>query len=291
MRNGSGRIWSRLTLWSLVVVAAALAGIQVAAAAGGERTVSISRLEGSAFAGSGINGPWQALKVGSTATQGQYVKTDETSRAGLKLPDGGLVRLAPNTKLRLSHLYFPDEGKSRQFEARLVIGRLWARVRKLVTNDSYYNVSTPTAVAGVRGTAFQVNHGGTGEDSLFKVYEGKVAVQGTPAQQPEQRREVGPPREVQGPQEVAGPREVSVEEWTRIVSSWQYIRVSAKGVASEAAAIDPAQDAADDAFTSWNLELDRIPLPEPGEDGQSAPDSPKQDSESSETGVPPIRGE
>lgn len=298
-------------VWALALTIILLVAFQAAAAEDNKRMVTLSRLEGKAFAAHGKNGPWETLRLGDSVMQGRYVKTDDRSRAELRLPDGGVVRLAPATKLRLSHLYFPSRARTRQFEAKLFIGRIWAKVRRLAGADSYYSVGTPTAVAGVRGTAFQVNYAGPTYDSLFKVYEGRVAVQGAPQKgASQQRRQVGPPREVPGPRQVQGPQEVSKEEWERIVSSWQFIRVSPEGTASEPADLNPVQDSAEDEFTAWNLELDKIALPdrgaqkpepdtpstEPAEPAPSEPADSQSETESSdsqefESVVPPIRAE
>ncbi|MEW6774702.1 MAG: FecR domain-containing protein [Bdellovibrionota bacterium] len=217
----------------------------------------VTRLEGTAFWSLSQEKDWKPLKLKDTVIEGRYIRTESNSRMEVTLPDGGAVRVAPGTTLYLSKLLFPKDKSSKQFEAKLFVGRLWAKVQAVTGGDSFFKVRTGNAVAGVRGTAFQVNYGG--QDATFKCYEGKVAVQA--AMQGGTSQVPGGRYEVPGPQQVPGPREVTVEEWTRIVSSWQYVSVNAQGVPSEPKDIDPAADASD-SFSMWNRELDNIALPE-----------------------------
>lgn len=222
----------------------------------------VSRLDGALMSASEEDGPWKALQLRAGVVQGHYVRTGEGSRAELSFPDGSVLRLAALTTVHLSEVYFPKKAENRRFTARIVLGRLWARVRKAIESDeSSFRVRVGNAVAGVRGTAFQVNYDGEAEGALIKVYEGTVAVAGKPAES----EEGGWPapsegkQEVPGPEEVPGPAEVTVEEWMRTVERWQAIRIDQSGRPGDTRAIDPEMDK--DPFSIWNLEIDKIPKP------------------------------
>ncbi len=229
----------------------------------------ITRLDGTASQAPSENGPWKPLRLKDEVVAGRLIRTAPSSRIELTLPDGGAVRVAPDSTLSLSKLYFPKRENQRQFEAKLLAGRIWAKVKTLSQGQSFFRVRTGNAVAGVRGTAFQVNFGQDG--SLVKCYAGQVGVEGAPSEGSGAPQ--GPVHEVPGPHEVQGPREVSMDEWVRIVRSWQFVSVSSQGLPSDTQDIDPAADAKDE-FTAWNRKLDGIEVPEPGAPRKEEPPAP-----------------
>jgi len=73
------------------------------------------------------------------------------------------LRLGPDSKLRLKEATLsPKKKKVKKFSARLMVGRMWASVTKLFGKESRFEVETPNAVAGVRGTVFAVDHAESG---------------------------------------------------------------------------------------------------------------------------------
>jgi len=85
--------------------------------------------------------------------------------------DGSTLRLGEKAKLELR--VAPPTGKA--FAARLWLGAVWAKVHKLLQDESFH-VETENAVAGVRGTEFLVDAGGGSRDDNVRVYEGSVVV-------------------------------------------------------------------------------------------------------------------
>lgn len=259
----------------IVVALLTLMAAVVARPAFGEVTALavVSRLDGTAYQAPGMRGPWSRLRLEGRVPPGRFVRTEPGARVELSLPDGSAVRVAPESTLQLSTMYFPEEKEEKRFDARLFVGRIWARVQRFAGGEnSLFSIRTGNAVAGVRGTAFQVNYGGAGSDSLISVYEGSVSVrsysealersreQGEPGKRPGGFK-IEPPREVEGPREVHGPREISRQEWESLVGEWMSLRVPAQGTPEQPKAIDPAAPAEDD-FTAWNQELDGIAAPE-----------------------------
>ncbi len=100
----------------------------------------------------------QALKVGD------IVRVGKRSLARIKYYDGSYVKIAPNTVLKIKD----EKG------VYLSKGRVFSKVRKILGKKGFY-VSTQTAVAGVRGTEFEVKiEGDSGVE--IAVYKGKVEV-------------------------------------------------------------------------------------------------------------------
>jgi hypothetical protein len=133
---------------ALLVSAAAMAQSD----AGAERTMTATVVEGNVTlqrdAGSAM-----ALQQG--LREGDAVQTGSDSRLEIYISDGSVLRVGENTKLELR--VAPPAGK--MFAARLWLGAVWAKVHKLLSDESFH-VETENAVAGVRGTEFLVQAGG-----------------------------------------------------------------------------------------------------------------------------------
>lgn len=94
-----------------------------------------------------------ALQNGSPIFAGDTLITAKDSRVTMELRDKSAVTLTSYSKLVIDRsLYNPDAGR-RDTRLQLLLGRLRTVVSK-VTGDSAYQVRTPTAVAGARGTDF-----------------------------------------------------------------------------------------------------------------------------------------
>jgi hypothetical protein len=199
--------------------------------------------------------PAVALKKGSRLKQNQEIHVGEKSRVELLFPDGTVMRLAERSRLGLGKVTFDKKTEGKSVNVSLGSGKLWAKVKKLVTPDSSVEVRTTNAVAGVRGTVYRVN---VNEDlsAMVKVYDGSVYVANPPVDRSKQTDKITAPVAVAGPHEIAPPvHEVSLEEWHVIVKSFQQISISPQGVASQPQDFDPKTDA--DDWVKWNQEQDK----------------------------------
>jgi len=78
------------------------------------------------------------------------IKTGEKSRARLSMIDQSKLTLGPKARMEVREFYL--KGKSRTGIFSLSLGKLHAVAVKSLGADSRFDVQTPTAVAGVRGT-------------------------------------------------------------------------------------------------------------------------------------------
>jgi len=195
------------------------------------------------------------LKKGSHVAKDHEIAVAAKSRLEVQFPDGTVIRLAENSRLKMKGLEFNKQNGKKNFYVGLLAGRLWAKVKKLTTPDSSVEVATVNAVAGVRGTVFRVN---VDEDksALVKVYDGSVYVANPPRDAAHPNDSITAPREVAGPHAVPPPvHEVSMEEWTFIVKAMQQVSISPQGFASKPQDFDSRADA--DEWVVWNQELDK----------------------------------
>ncbi|MFO1479745.1 MAG: FecR domain-containing protein [Turneriella sp.] len=117
------------------------------------------------------------LVSGKPATLGQTVSKDATievknnSMAVLQFSSAASITLKANSVLSIANLAKNDAGKP-VIELSQSNGSSFSKIAK---GQSDFSIKTPTAVAGVRGTSFELEVG-NGKTTKIKLLEGKVAV-------------------------------------------------------------------------------------------------------------------
>lgn len=114
-------------------------------------------------------GRWSALDLGQLLGPGDRVRTAEGAHLHLALADGSTVTLGPNSELSLESLGAGGQGS--QTALKLARGLLHALVAKLA-GGSRFEIQTGNAVAGVKGTEFEVQVGAN--ETVVAVNEGVV---------------------------------------------------------------------------------------------------------------------
>lgn len=201
---------------------------------------------------------WTAAEPNMILYEKDQVKVLAKSRAELILDNQSVVRLAENSFLVITKIEEAPATKTENTSFDLSLGKLWTKVTKFFNPQSRYDVRTPTAIAGVQGTTYQVI---VAENRVtkVKVYKGEVNVYNpfpkVPPAKPGRAPYIGPPKEVPGPHEVAGPKEVSREEWTQIVlRQFQEVTVTDK-VITTPVSFDINRERQDE-WVRWNEERD-----------------------------------
>jgi len=122
----------------------------------------VSSLSGNVQHISGSDGRKTALTEQSLIRVGDELLLGAGS-ATLTLADGSELRVSPNSRLMFNRL--TQYGKTGMVDTRLRLhkGEVHSRVKPLRENGSRFEITTPSAVAAVRGTAFtlQANANGT----------------------------------------------------------------------------------------------------------------------------------
>ena len=114
------------------------------------------------------DGAIRAVSIGSGVDEGDTVVTEKRTYARLKFNDGGEVTLKPNSQFKVEKFSY-NQGKPKDDAAsyNLIKGGLRAitgQVGKRGNPDSY-QMKTPTATIGVRGTAFIAEYVQEGESA------------------------------------------------------------------------------------------------------------------------------
>ena len=99
---------------------------------------------------------WVLAKMNMSLYAADQVRTGKNGMAEILLDDGSFLRLKPNSMLEIIELAQEDKAKAKKSVFGLSIGKLWSKVQKIQDAESKFEVRTPTAVAGVRGTELSV---------------------------------------------------------------------------------------------------------------------------------------
>jgi ferric-dicitrate binding protein FerR (iron transport regulator) len=185
--------------------------------------------------------------------RGDRIKTAKEARCEIKLNDGSVIRIGENSDFDFQQSNLSKS--TRQVEAGLSFGKIWAVVTKWANPKDQFTVKSPTAVCAVRGTIYRMEADST---TRVAVYDGQVDVGPTDdlrRQLQQQQRPLGPPQRIPGPTQVPGPYQVSLEQWERLVQGYQ-IEVRNNGRYAKTQ-IDSTAEAQVD-WIRWNQERDRL---------------------------------
>ena len=116
------------------------------------------------------NGLKNPAAIGDLVYKDDIVITKKSSHCDIQLSDN-IIRLKEQSKIRLIEI-FKDTIKSKEkMKIYLVLGKIFIKARKL-TKEYSFNIYTPTAVVGVRGTEFLVEN----DNKRTRVYTGSGTV-------------------------------------------------------------------------------------------------------------------
>ncbi|MDZ7402614.1 MAG: FecR family protein [candidate division KSB1 bacterium] len=195
---------------------------------------------------------WLAARFKMGVLKGDQIKTVAESRCEVKLNDGSIIRIGENSVFDFAESNLTKN--TRQVEASLKIGKIWANVTRAIGAINKFEVKSPTAVCAIRGTIYRMEADST---TRVAVYDGKVDVGPTNdlRQQLQQQTRPGAPVQVPGPTQVPGPFQVSLEQWVQLVQGYQ-LEVRSNGRYARTP-IDSVSESRSD-WIQWNKERDRM---------------------------------
>ena len=95
---------------------------------------------------------WTRAEVDMLVYFGDEIRTREDGEVTITFVDESLLKIHSNAHVALNTIISPLEKRN---SVLLYFGRIWNKVRKTVVRMRSYEVQTPTAVLGVRGTEFE----------------------------------------------------------------------------------------------------------------------------------------
>ena len=126
--------------------------------------------------GASGDAPGRPVNIGDQLDEGEVLSVGPDSYASLRLHDGSQVHVQAGTLMALDRLRKVNESGRSSTSLGLKRGRVDTQAAPQ-KGGSRFDVRTPLAVAGVRGTRFGVTVDADGALALSDVVEGQVAVQ------------------------------------------------------------------------------------------------------------------
>jgi len=194
---------------------------------------------------------WRKLRVNNKIYNGVEIKTGKNTRVIIKFLDNSELRIAQKSKILIEKA-FVKSPENRKITAKLLLGKLWAKVTKSKFKKRNFFVKTDNATAGVRGTSFGVSL--NGKNSIVSLYTGSIDV--TPAKKEKNKKIDMRNYDKRKRREVSGPKEVSLKKWKQIVlKQMQRVIISDNGD-MELMDIIPEEELKDE-WVAWNSKLDK----------------------------------
>lgn len=107
------------------------------------------------------------------------IETDEESRVVLRFDDMSVLTLGEESIVEINQMLYDPHEKSRETVIKLVRGKLRVKAAKIASSRTNFEIQTPTAVIGVRGTEFIVDVDRRGHTRVVTL-EGLVAMKPLP---------------------------------------------------------------------------------------------------------------
>ncbi len=124
---------------------------------------------------SGKDQKTEAAKVGKKVFSGDTITAGPDSRAKIVMSDKNVLNISPDSKLVIEK--YTNNGDSKNVELKVEYGKIRASVEQKYDGEkSKFNVKTPSAVAGVRGTDFLTGFNPATKQSQVITFSGTVAV-------------------------------------------------------------------------------------------------------------------
>ena len=137
----------------------------------------IESMSGEVQVQKGGKGDWVAAKQGGLLQAGDKIKTGAKSTTVIKWGKDNVMKLTPFSSVTIDRLDKNPAAGAENSSVDMWSGKVYARAKKMNGPQSTFEVKTPTAIAGVRGTELGV--GITADDATaVECLSGKVQVRG-----------------------------------------------------------------------------------------------------------------
>jgi hypothetical protein len=119
----------------------------------------------------------QSLYPGMSLGEGDIVNVPGGCQVSLSLRDGSQLQLPSSSVVQIDTLRDSPEQKLPQVKLKLLQGKISLSLFKKRPAGATFEVATPRATTGVRGTEFRVGHNPDSDTSTVEVLQGQVQTQ------------------------------------------------------------------------------------------------------------------
>jgi hypothetical protein len=140
-------------LWLLLLLALLLLPFGFTCSTGTAGKANLLNIEGEVLVKKAGTSDWVKAKVDMELKAGDAIKAGNTANAVVTFFDGSTIELKSDTQVEIRELV---QGKTTNIRLQQEIGETISRVKKLIDPASRYEIETPVAIAGARGTIMLV---------------------------------------------------------------------------------------------------------------------------------------
>ncbi len=124
---------------------------------------------------------FQPLQIGMRVGEGADIVAPAGSSAELRLPDGSTLMVAENTRFVVTKLDYDQQNRMRSSYFHLATGKIRGFVAKaaaalVASRQANFAISTPTAVAAVRGSVVFASYDAQTGTTTFLVTQGTASI-------------------------------------------------------------------------------------------------------------------
>lgn len=124
-----------------------------------------------------LNASPVSAKVGAKVYQQDTIVTGKDSRAKIVMSDRNIINVLPETRLRIDQ--YISNVKEKNVRLSLIEGKVRSNVEQQYDgSENKFEIKTPSAVAGVRGTQFVTGYRKSTNSTTVITFRGEVVFQG-----------------------------------------------------------------------------------------------------------------
>jgi hypothetical protein len=175
MRNErKKRLWLPIILFLLIVLCVGIFFWKKAAdrkaSAGTAKAAAVIDVSGEVTVEKTTENKVYDAFIGMQLIRDDRLETGEDSFVALELDERKDIIISENTRITIKELKELNDAEETWLQ--METGAVWANIKEKLNPDSSFEIETPTAVMGVRGTKFSVLH--EDDTSIVTVIEGRV---------------------------------------------------------------------------------------------------------------------
>ncbi|AZZ37956.1 hypothetical protein CIK05_14475 [Bdellovibrio sp. qaytius] len=118
-----------------------------------------------------------SAKVGGKVYPQDTIITGKDSRAKIVMSDRNIINVLPETKIRIDQ--YINDTKEKNVRLSLIEGKIRTNVeQKYDNNENKFEIKTPSAIVGVRGTQFLTSYNKSSNTTGVTTFRGEVIFRG-----------------------------------------------------------------------------------------------------------------
>jgi hypothetical protein len=166
------RIQKWLKIGLLIFLVLMLLPFNLSCGSSSEKNTVITSLQGEVSVKKAGTIDWAKAEIKMLLNKGDSIKTGAGAGAKITFFDGSTIELNADTQIEFIELL---KEQAKKIRMKQEIGETVSKVEKLVDSASKYEIVTPTAIAGVRGSSMRVSVSPDGTTQVQNL-EGKISI-------------------------------------------------------------------------------------------------------------------